>query len=286
MISVCIVSWNVRDDLRRCLASLANREECECIVVDNASHDGSQEMVAREFPNVQRIANQRNEGFSKAVNQAIQKAKGDILYVLNPDTVVFPDTLRNLQTFFDAHEQAGIVGTKILHPDGAIQKSVRAFPTFSSQFLVLLKLHNFFPNFGSVKKYYRWDMDYEQEQEVDQVMGASFAIRRESLRDIGMFDEKFWIWFEEVDLCKRAKNAGWKVYYTPTVVVRHEKGKSFAQVSRLKRQFWLERSMDYYFSKHHSKFERYILWAAYPFGLLLAVASSLVLFFVPKNKDL
>lgn len=286
MISVLIVNWNVRDDLRRCLASLAHQPECECIVIDNASHDASQEMVAKEFPHVQLIRNPQNQGFAHAVNQGIAQAKGDIIYVLNPDTTIFPNTLSNIRAFFGAHERAGIVGTKILHPDGTIQKSVRAFPTFSSQFFVLLKLHNFFPNLLPLKKYYRWDMDYEHEQEVDQVMGASFAIRRACLDTIGAFDEKFWIWFEEVDLCKRAKDVGWKVYYAPEAIVTHGKGKSFAQVSRARRQLWLLRSMDEYFTKHRRRIERYGLRLVYPFSLLLAFGSSLALRVIHKKRDL
>lgn len=287
-LSVIIVSWNVKDDLRRCLRSLehSRKRSEEIIVVDNHSQDGTPEMVRREFPRVKLIQNTMNEGFARAANQGVKEARGDIFYFLNPDAVVQEDTLEQLVNRFSKLPDAGIIGTSIVNQDGSIQHSVRAFPTFLSQILVLLKIHNFFPRLRVLELYYIWGFDYTREQCVDQVMGASCAVRREVFAQLHGFDEKFWIWFEEVDFCKRAAASGWKVVFAPAAKVVHGKGKSFARVHPVRREWWLIRSMAHYFRKHSSSLECFMLALFYPLALLLSLGTKTARKVIHKNSEL
>lgn len=287
-ISVIIVTWNVCDELRRCLASLGESTAAprEIIVVDNDSSDTTREMIQKEFPRVTLIANEKNEGFAGAVNKGATCAHGDVFFILNPDTRVFPDTLDRLDETFATHPRAGVIGTMITNPDGSLQHSVRAFPTVVSQIFVLLKLHNFFPNLPPLQSYYRWDFDYTREQSVDQVMGASFAVRREVFERLNGFDEAFWIWFEEVDFCKRARAIGWDVLYVPSARILHEKGRSFAQVHPLIREWWLIRSMNHYFWKHSSRAASVVLAIFYPLALVLSLGTRAARSVMRKNTEL
>lgn len=286
-ISVIIVSWNVRDELQRCLTSLqaSSLAPLDTIVVDNDSHDETAEMVASVFPRVTFIKNATNKGFGAAANRGGRLAKGDILFFLNPDTTLERETLQHLAERFEHLPKAGVVGTKILNPDGSPQHSVRAFPSVASQALILLKIHNFFPRLLPIAQYYRWDFDYMREQSVDQVMGASFAVRRSVFEKLGGFDEAFWIWFEEVDFCKRVRDAGWDVVYSPAARIVHEKGKSFARVHPVRREWWFIRSMHHYFWKHY-RIASLFLPLVYPFALLLALGTRLARMVLRKNPEL
>jgi hypothetical protein len=297
ILSVVIVTWNVRDYLEKCLDSLISTNlpqiprqaqdkffsnEFEIFVVDNASTDGSVEMVREKFPQVHLIVNKENLGFAKANNQAIRKAKGEFILLLNPDTEFFSSNqgiplrqladrdnkggaLEKMVKFMEIHPDCGIVGCKLLNSDGSLQPSVRRFPTLLSQVITLTKAPNIFP--WLIKKYLGLDIDYNKTQEVDQIMGSFFMIRRKVIEQIGLLDENFWAWFEEVDYCKRAKKAGWKIYYYPEVEVIHHKGQSFSQLVNRQRQF--NKSLLYYFKKHHSFFAWFILWLMQPLSLFL-----------------
>ena len=273
-LAIIIVSWNCRKYLKSCLKSIFQSKKdssVEIFVVDNNSSDGTVEMVKKEFPKVQLIANNFNAGFAKANNQALKIAKGKYLLLLNPDTEVKADTLTKAVAYLNDHPKAGIMGCKILNPNGSLQNSVRRFPNLSSQILILLKFHNFFPDLEPLKKYFAKDFNYHKEQEADQIMGAFFMIRKECLDEIGLFDEKFWLWFEEVDFCKRVKDKGWKVLYTPELEIIHAQGKSFAQIKAVKEQIIFNRSLLYYFRKHFSPIEYLILLLFYPLNLFLAL---------------
>lgn len=250
--SIIIVSWNVRDQLKRCLESVFNSAGLtfEVIVIDNASSDGSAQMVAEIFPDVRLIRNHRNAGFARACNQGIKQSTGETILLLNPDTIVQSHTIRSSVDFLHQTPDAGIVGCRIQFPDGRIQPSVRRFPDIVSHSLMLLKIHNFFPRLKPLQKYYAWDFDYEKTQPVEQVMGAYYLIRRSLIDAIGMFDEDFYIWYEEVDYCYRARAHGWKTYYLSTTTIVHEKGASFKQRPPLRLQIIMGKSMLHYFRKH------------------------------------
>ncbi len=252
-LSIVIVSWNVRDLLKECLGSIfhfAPSFPFEVFVVDNASSDGSAAMVSADFPNVTLITNTENRGFAYACNQAIRQSKGEYVLLLNCDGHVIENTLNTFVQFLDSHPKAGIAGCHIINPDGSTQTSVRRFPTILSQLLMMLKVHHMLPNLPLFKKYFAADFDYSQPQQIDQPMGAAFLMRKKCLDDIGLLDELFFIWFEEVDLCKRAKVAGWEIWYDAESTVVHHGGQSFKQRNILQKQINLFTSCAQYLWKH------------------------------------
>ena len=270
-LSIIIVNWNVRDLLQKCLTSIYKNSQgifLEVFVVDNASSDSSAEMVRQDFPQAKLIESEENLGFAKANNLAIKQSKGQFILLLNPDTEILPNSLQNMVKFMEANKDCGVAGCKILNPDKTLQPSVRRFPTLYSQIIVLTKLHNFFPRL--IKKYLALDLNYEKVQEVDQVMGAFFLIKREVLDKVGFLDEKFYIWFEEVDFCKRTKDVGFKILYTPEVEIIHHGGQSFKQVLSYKKQKIFNKSLARYFKQHYS-FLSYVVIKIFSFVSLFLV---------------
>ncbi len=250
--SVIIVNWNTRERLRQCLRSVFASDglaNFEVFVVDNASSDGSAEMAAREFPRARLIANKENLGFAAANNQAIRRSQGANILLLNPDCLISPGALENLLIFIKEHPKAGVVGGRLTGENGNLQKSVRNFPDFYSQAAILLKLHRLYPDI--IKKYLADDMDYNQHASVSQVMGAFFAVPRQVIGEVGLLDDRFFLWFEEVDFCKRVKEAGYEVYYTPMAEAVHIGGESFGQLLSAKKQKIWNRSLETYMRKHH-----------------------------------
>lgn len=259
-LSIIIVSWNVKDNLSECLGSINLGDlKGEVFVVDNASRDGSVEMVRQKFLEVQLIANDANLGFAKANNQAIQKSKGRYVLLLNPDMRPFPDTFTKLVEWMDSHPKAGIVGIRLENQGGEIVPHVRRFPKFLDQFAILTKLSKMAPKI--LDSYLMRDFDYGKESRVDSIRGSFFAIRREVLDKIGPLDEDYFIWFEEVDYCKKAVEAGFEVWYTPAVQCVDFVGQSFKQVKMFPKQQMFSKSMLTYFKKHRPKWE----WAVLAF---------------------
>lgn len=272
-LSIVIVNWKVKDLLEKCLQSIFKETKnisFEVFVVDNNSEDGSIEMVREKFPQVNLTASMENLGFAKGNNLAIKKSRGRYVLLLNPDTEILENALEKIVRFMDEHLECGIAGCKLLNPDLSLQSSVRSFPDISSQIFILLKLHHLFPYSKAMYKYLAHNFDYEKTQEVDQVMGAFMMIRREVLDKIGLLDENFWIWFEEVDFCKRAKTVGWKILYTPEAKIIHHYGQSFKQAMGVKKQRDFNRSLSYYFKKNGAKGEWIAIQILRPLSLLLA----------------
>lgn len=252
MLSIIIVSWNVKDLLKKCLDSIYQNQgdlELEVFVVDNASTDGTPEMVRNDFPSVSLIENKNNRGFAAANNQAIKLAKGEYILILNPDTEIMGDTLQKSIEFMEQNPKAGILGCQILNSDRTVQPSVRRFPTFWPIFLIFLKLPKIFPNLSAVNHYLFRDFDYLKTQSVDQIMGAFMLVKKEVFRKIGFFDERFFLWFEEVDLCRRAASAGFEIFYYPEAKIIHYGGQSFNQQATVKKQWQFFKSALHYFFK-------------------------------------
>lgn len=276
-VSVIIVNWNVKPLLRQCLASLRKQQgvDFEVLVVDNASSDGSVEMVTEEFPEYTLIASNTNLGFAAANNMAIEHANGDFVLLLNPDTeLIDTHTLAKLVRYMKERPHVGIVGPRLLNPDRTLQRSIRRFPTFVSQVLIMLKLHHIFPRLKSLREYFAADIDHMTGRTVDQVMGACFMIRGDVLCTIGNLDERFFIWFEEVDYCKRAIDAGFQVCYTPHIEVVHHGGESFDKVFGPTKQQYFNTSLRKYFRKHHGRVSAALLSALVPVSQVLAWAAS------------
>ncbi len=272
MLSIIIVAWNVKDLLRRCLSSLFQTKQdidFEVIVVDNASVDGTAKMVEQDFPQVKLIANHKNKGFAVACRQGVDIAGGDYLLFLNDDTQVFDHTLDKTVNYLKQHPRAGVLGCKILNPDGSLQPSVRKLPTLVDQLVVLSKLHNFFPSL--LAEYLQLDFDYQKSQAVEQVMGAYFLTPRIVWQKLGGFDPNFYLWFEEVDYCARAKQAGFEVVYFSEAAMIHQGGASFGQLKALPEQRIFNRSLLYYAKKHWPRWHYFLLWLFIPFNLFLTV---------------
>ncbi|HLC49237.1 MAG TPA: glycosyltransferase family 2 protein [Candidatus Andersenbacteria bacterium] len=284
-ISIIIVNWNTGGLLIKCLESIVALSEQDLIrhvvIVDNASTDDSvlqTQEIAQEH-GYAIIRAKHNLGFAKANNLAwkfIKEHEGndDHILLLNPDTEVRPGALKSLVEVFEKNKTVGIVGPKLLETTGKVQKSVRTFPTFVVFIILFLKLQRLFPGLSIWERYMMTNFDYLKEQQVDQVMGAAFLIRNEVLKQIGLLDESFWIWFEEVDFCKRAKQSGWSTLYTPSAVVTHHGGTSFGQVAGFTKTRLFTQSSILYTKKHLGITAYITLLAFYPIGLLIAIIAS------------
>jgi N-acetylglucosaminyl-diphospho-decaprenol L-rhamnosyltransferase len=252
-VSFLIVSWNVRDLLRRALSSILadiTGIASEIILVDNGSHDGTVEMVHAEFPFVDLIDNLNNRGFASANNQALAAARGRYFLLLNPDAELVPGATRALVACMDTDSRVGIAGPQLLNPDRTVQSSRRRFPTFTTALLESTRLQQQFPRNRWLDHYYMLDTHDDVVQEVDWVVGAAMFVRRGVYEQIGGFDEQFFMYSEEMDWCYRARAAGWHVLYFPRAAVIHHEGKSSEQVVAA-RDIYFHSSKIRFFGKHH-----------------------------------
>lgn len=255
-LSIIIVSWNTRELARDCLRSIyqhTRRISFEIFVIDNGSNDATAKIVHDEFKEVQLIVNAVNKGFAAANNQGIQKASGRYILLLNPDTRLIDDSCAKIVNFMDNKKLCGIAGCHLINPDKSHQDSVRQFPGLLDQAWILLKLHHIFPHFKPFERYCKKNFNYALAQHVDQVMGACFMVKREVFKKIGLLDEKnFFNWFEEVDFCKRARDARFEIWYTPDAKIIHHYGQSFNQILPIIKQKMWNKSLRNYFIKHES----------------------------------
>lgn len=249
-LSVVIVNWNTRPLLAACLqsvqaAALHVDGGVEVIVVDNASADGSAAALSGEYPWVHLIANTWNRGFAAANNQGIEVSTGRYLLLLNPDTEVSEDALALMIDFMDANPKVGGTGPLLTGEDGRLQQSSTPLPTLAGEFWRLFHLESLAP----VTSYPLEKWRNGGPRRVETVQGACFMIRHDVVRQIGALDERFFIYTEEVDFCRRMRDAGWELYWLPGVTVLHYGGQSTRQVAR--RMFLeLYRSKIVYFRKH------------------------------------
>jgi GT2 family glycosyltransferase len=252
-LSVLIVNWNTRDLLRACLQSLRRHppaEPMEVWVLDNASRDGSAEMVQEEFPEVHLIASDCNLGYAAGNNRLIQQARGEYLLLLNPDTEVTEGALDTAVRYMQEHPEVGGLGAKLIHPDGRVQRSVRSFPEPQAVLWEYLGLARLFPRSRRFGAYRMTWFTYDQIAEVDQPMGTFLMLSRRAVDDVGLMDEQFPIFFNEVDWCYRAKARVWKIVFHPEVVIIHHGGASTRQVRP--QMIWeSHRSLQKFYRKHY-----------------------------------
>jgi O-antigen biosynthesis protein len=229
-ISVVIVNYNVRDFLNNALVSLSKSLDglhSEIFVVDNASDDGSVELVRKKFPTITLISNLSNLGFAKANNQALVRSTGRYIVLLNPDTLVQEDTFKKLIQHLDHNPQIGMAGCKILNPDGTLQSACRrSFPTPWVAFTKTFGLSTLFPHSKFFGRYNLTFLNEDEIYEVDAISGSFMMIRREVFEKIGGLDESFFMYGEDLDWCFRVKQSGWKVFYVPITSIIHYKGES------------------------------------------------------------
>lgn len=256
-LSIIIVNYKTKNLLEQCLNSIYSENyyfSCGVFVVDNNSKDSSIEMVKKKFPQVKLIENRINSGFAAANNQALTRSNARYFLLINPDTVVLPDSLNVMMEFMDEHPEAGIAGCKLLNPDHSLQYSCRKFSTLVTFFLRGIHFDSLFPNTTILRKYMMFDWDHNEVREVDWVLGSCMMVRRKAIEQVGLLDENFVLYFEDQDWCYRMWKHGWKIYYVPQAQMIHyyqrRSAKQFLNVLT-----WTHiKSMLYFFKKHYLQF--------------------------------
>jgi GT2 family glycosyltransferase len=270
MLSIGIVNWNTHDRLERCLASIERNAKpkgaltTETLVVDNASEDGSAKMARERFSSVNLIENRENVGFARACNQIIQGSTGHYVLLLNSDTEILPEAAEALVHFMEEHGRAGASGPRLLHPDGTLQASCYPMLTPGRELWRLL----FLDRLVRRGTYPMRSWDTATPRRVETISGAALLLRRSALEAVGVFDENYFLYTEEVDLCRRLADAGWELWWVPQAGAVHEgaassrqvEEASYLQLYRSKVQFYRK----FGGAKEAERFKRYLRLAYWP----------------------
>ncbi len=275
-VTVLVVSYNVREHLHRCLdsvtSSLALRPSlgAETVVIDNASSDGSATFVSESFPEVKLVANSANVGFTRAVNQGLALASGEAVLVLNPDTVVEGDAIGVLVDTLFANSAVAVVGPQMRNADGGLQPSRRRFSPLLLAFVESTPVQRLLPDLPMLRRYYCQDTP-DVEQDVDWLTGACLLVRRSAVEAVGGMDERFFMYFEEVDWCRRFQRAGWRVRYQPAAHILHV-GSASGDQDLTRRHILFNSSKWRFYAKWHGAFWgtvlRWYLWATFGYQAL------------------
>ena len=263
-ISIIIVNRNTRDLLQNCLESISitvHNISYEITVVDNASQDGSDTMLKEKYPQVKLIQNIENRGFGAANNQAMRIMNGRYALLLNSDTVVTENALHELYNFMENHPEAAMSCGQLLNSDGSKQNSIAGFPTLITLFTNTPVLEYLFPKRYPSKRY-----NYEKPIEVDSGIGACLLVRKKAIDEIGMFDERYFFFFEETDWAYRMKAAGWKIYHVPTAFIYHFQGQSIGRDIRSRIEFY------------RSRYQFFRKWGSPPYYILVCIVIIIRLF--------
>ena len=281
-LSIIVASFNVEALLRECLSSLPAALEGlqgEVWVVDNRSADDSIGMVRREFPEVNLIENTSNQGFARANNLALARAGGRYVLLLNPDTFIPPGMLKPMIEYMDENPKVGIAGPRVERPDGRLDEACRrSFPTPLTAMSRFLALDRVFPKSRFFGSYRRTWQDPEESFEVDSVVGAFMLLRREMLEDVGVLDEDYFMFGEDLDWCYRARDKRWKIVYLGAYRVIHHKGAS-ADSAPYRMNYHFHRSMVLFHKKHLTpNYPFFVNWAVYGgISLRYALKSAVML---------
>lgn len=255
-LSIIIVNYRTQDLTLACIASVFSSitsYNYEIILIDNASNDGTIEAVNELFPQVITITNTTNVGFSKANNQGIRIAQGRYVLLLNSDTIVQQDTLQTMIHFMDENPTVGASGCKIVLPDGSLDKACkRGFPTPSASFYYAFGFAKLFPKIPRFNQYQLGYLSPDEAYPIDSLVGAFMLIRCEAIEQVGMLDEEFFMYGEDIDWCYRIKQAGWVNYYYPQTQIVHYKGAS-SRRKPYKIIYEFHRAMILFHNKHYRK---------------------------------
>ena len=281
-LSIIIVSWQVKKKLKKNIESIylsKTKYSFEIFVVDNASNDGTVSMLKENFPKVNIIANSKNIGFSSACNQAILKAKGDFILLLNPDMKLYPDTLEKAVLWHKSNNEIVVSGIKLENEKGENILQIRRFPKLFDQLAIIFKIPHFLP--GVLNKYLYKDFDYNKSQAVDSIRGSFFLINKLAWQKISkqklpLLDSKYFLWFEEVDFCKQVYTKKALVYYNSEAKACDLVGQSFTQVNFFKKQSYFSQSMLIFFKK----------WKPYWQYLIIKIAWSIVFIIIKLKKKI
>jgi len=256
-LSIIIVNYNVKEFLQNLIHSLqkaVSKINHEIIVVDNASDDGSVEFIREKFPHINLIVNKTNLGFSKANNIALKASKGKFILLINPDTIVSENTITKMVEFLNVHPNAGLAGCKILNPDGSLQLACRrSFPGPWTSFCKVTGLSTLFPKSKLFARYNLTYLDEDSTHEVDAISGSFMMMKREVYEKVGGFDEQFFMYGEDLDLCYRVQQSGYKVYYYPGIQIIHYKGESTKRSGLDETKYFYD-AMNLFVKKHFSTF--------------------------------
>ncbi len=277
MISVVTVNYKTKDYVEKMLESLFlyhEKSKVEVFIVENGSGEDLSDLEVK-YPSVKFIISEVNRGFAGGCNLAINEASGDYILLVNPDIIFTSDSIYQIEKKMNDNPEVGVGGIGLKNLDGSTQACVWRFPKPLNQLVLLTKLHHVFSNIKPIKKWLMKDFDYSKTQDVDQVMGAFFCIRKEVIEQIGLLDDGFFIWYEEVDFCKRTVDAGWYVRYFSEISAKHKKGSSFERVATMKKQNILRKSIRRYIRKHHGVIWWFIFLILEPVFFILSVVASL-----------
>jgi len=287
-ITVSIVNWNTAHELHECLDSIMAQQGIEIgiTVVDNASSDDSVNMLTTTYlGKLTLIANSANIGFGKAHNQALRLSKSRYFMIINPDSkFTDPNTLSHIIEYMDTHAEIGMLGPKILNTDGSLQYSARRFPSMIAGMFRNTWLDKLFPSNKFVKSYLMSDWSHDEISNVDWLSGAALVVRKEMVDKIGMLDERFFMYCEDIDWCKRAHDAGWKVVYYPLVSVLHRIGAASDKdpYNAVQRH---HKSMLQYFLKYNAKKPAVLLTPLVMLGLRLRAAATMRKITLPRPPN-
>lgn len=253
MVSVIIVSWNAQQYLKQCLESLSGeacRYPMEIIVVDNASNDSSVECVENQFPHARLIRNDSNLGFAKANNMGIAASRGKYVCLVNSDVKLLKDCITRLVDYFELNPQAGLIGPRLIGGDGKMQRSCRGFPTLWNMLCQALALDTLF---AGNRIFCGYDLSYwphDTETEVNILSGCFWLVRRDALTGVGLLDESFFMYGEDMDWCRRFWSGGWKLVFVPSAEAIHYGGASSVNAP-VRFHFEQQRADIQYWRKHH-----------------------------------
>ena len=276
-VSITIVSYKENlDILKRCLDSIESSTDVdyEVFVVDNANNPAVKGLL-KIYERAEYIANPANNGFAAAVNQGIKQSTGEFILLLNPDTEFEPHVLKTMVDHMRKDQDVGIGSCIIRYPNGDLQDSIRRFPRMLDQIQILLKVPHIM-NTRSINRYMMRDVDPLKTQKVDSIMGAFMWISKPLIEEVGLFDERYFIWFEEVDYCKMAHDAGFTIKHYGDVEIIHHKGHSFSKVATRRKQKWMRTSFRKYARKHFGVVAWLVLWALTPLFMLFGYVASAI----------
>ncbi|CAH0121702.1 N-acetylglucosaminyl-diphospho-decaprenol L-rhamnosyltransferase [Paenibacillus sp. CECT 9249] len=278
-VSILIVSYNTCKLTLDCLQSVYASEtqySYEVIVIDNDSKDDSVRQIEQCYPQARLIRNEENTGFAKANNQGMEIAQGRYVLLLNSDTVIQPDTLEIMLSFMDSRPDVGASGCKVILPDGSLDKACkRGFPTPSASFYYAFGFSKLFPNNPRFNQYQLGYLSPDEEYEIDCLVGAFMLVRKETIDEVGMLDETFFMYAEDTDWCYRIKQAGWKNYYYPRTTIMHYKRAS-SRNEPLRITYEFHRSMVIFYNKHYKqKYPFWVSWCIYA-GIAVQFALAII----------
>jgi hypothetical protein len=290
-VDIVVVTYNSRAHILGCLDSVARSEfdgTVRTVVVDNHSADDTVALVKTHQPTVELIVNAANRGFAAACNQGIRASAGDLILLLNPDAQLLPSTLARLVSYVRGHPAVGIVGPTLRSSSGALQRDVSAtglFPSFRQALFEYTRLSRVYPNSRWHRGYFLTDWDRVTNRPVAMVQGACFLFRRALLDDVGYFDERFFLYFEETDFCRKASDVGWEVHYVGEAAAIHVGAQSMAGRRQSARHFIA--SLYLFHRKHYGILEAAALWGVLmPYHCLRALRLAATVPFKPHDRQL